>query len=89
MLAGEFSQGDRFVQSGRQLNEKETYRASFGSDLYPDLDHVNGLDDAGSSHTTETTVEERLCGLPGRAQVFPLEVRHLHATGISTSSLCS
>lgn len=89
MLAGKFSQGNRFVQSGRQLNEEETYRASFGSNLYPDLDHVNGLDDAGSSHTTETTIEEGLCGLPGRAQLFLLKVSHLQGTKTATSSLCS
>jgi hypothetical protein len=62
---------------------EETYRASLGSNLYPNLDHVNWLDDAGGSHATETTIEERLCCLPGWAQVFPLKVRHLQVRDVS------
>ena len=62
---------------------EETYWASLCSNLYPDLDHVNWLDDASGSHTTEATIEERLCCLPGWAQVFPLQVRHLQVRDLS------
>lgn len=55
----------------------DTYWAPFCSNLNPDFDHVNGLDDTGGSHTTETTIQERLGCFPGRAQVFPLKVCHL------------
>jgi len=62
---------------------EETYWTSLCSNLYPDLDHVNWLDDASGSHTTEATIEERLCCLPGWAQVFPLQVRHLQVRDLS------
>ena len=55
-----------------------THRATFCSNLDPDLDHVNGLNDTGGSHTTETTIQERLGCFPRRAQVFPLKISHLH-----------
>ena len=67
-------------RTGHKVATREiggTYRAALCSNLNSDLDHVNGLNDAGGSHTTETTIQERLCCFPGRTEVFPLEVRHL------------
>lgn len=37
--------------------------ALLGLELDGDLDHIDGLDDAGGKHTTETTDNERLNGV--------------------------
>lgn len=41
-----------------------TYRATSGTQLQADLDHVNGLNDACGTHAAQTSIEIRLDSLP-------------------------
>lgn len=50
-----------------QGGKRAAYWVCLCTNLKPDFDHVNGLDDAGGSHATEPSVQERLCGIPNSA----------------------
>lgn len=52
-----------------------THRAPLGAQLDANLDHINGLDDAGGAHAGQTAVHEGLHGLPD------LVVTHLSSRG--------